>query len=341
MKTILFRITLLFISIQLTAQTSQGIVSGMGKWVPIKTDFYRNNELVESEKVELNDKCIEYVEFLEGGVVNTKEYYSDCDEKKSEPGTYKYIKDSFYRITQNGETYNFKVKINDDEMQMITSGKDEDGVLVKAIVLLKRYNTFKNTEAKEVVTYYESGKIYTKEIYVSEKKNGPALVYWESGKVKWKGNYKNHKLTGEWIGYYENGNLKSITNHVDGEWEGKAKIISEDYGEIPGDAYEIGYYENNQRVGEWKEYSYNRLSSSGPYENDKKNGIWKIYFLSYSKEKDISATGKYLNGKREGQWKIYHGKGLLKSTGYYQNGKKIGVWKFYDKEGNLIKSESN
>ena len=139
---LLFKLSILLFSIQLTAQSSNGILSGTGKLVSIKTDFYINDELVESEKVELNAKCNDYFEFLEGGVLITQEYYDDCDEIKSEPGTYQYIKNGFYSVTQSGETYDFKVKISDDEMQLILRSKDENGEELKNIAHFKRYDSF-------------------------------------------------------------------------------------------------------------------------------------------------------------------------------------------------------
>ncbi len=333
---ILLKLSILLFSIQLTAQTSSDIVNGMGKWVPIKTDFYSNNKLTDTENFTFDEKCIPYIDFQEDGILLTKEFDSDCEENKSESGTYKYIGDGFYRISQNEQYYDAKPKINGREMQLIITSKDENGEELKVIAHFKRYDSFKKTEAKEVVAYHENGNVKSKRIYVNGKKNGLSLVYWENGQLRWKGNNKNDKLTGEWYGYYENGNLMRITNYIDGKKEGKAKIMcnDEDY-----DCYSTGNYVNNIKTGTWKEYSYGYLSSSGPYENQQKNGKWEVYFLGHG-EKDISATGNYLNGKREGEWKVYFGKGLIKSTGYYENGKKIGVWKFYDKDGTLTKTET-
>lgn len=334
----LLKISILLFSIQLTAQTSNGIISGMGKWVPIKTDFYHNNRLTDTEEITFSEMCVPYVDFQEGGVIVNKDFDSDCKEKKSEAGTYKYIGSGLYRITQNGQYYDVKPKPNGNEMQLIITSKDEKGEELKVVAHFKRYDSFKNNKAKEVVTYHENGNIKSKRIYVNGKKNGLSLAYWKNGQLRWKGHYKNDKLSGEWYGYYENGNLMRITNIVDGKREGKAKIMcnDEDY-----DCYSTGNYVNDIKTGIWKEYDYGKLSASGPYENYQKNGVWKIYFLSHSKEKDVSATGKFLDGKREGEWKVFYSKGVLKSTGYYQNGEKIGVWKYYDKEGNLTKSENN
>ncbi|MDA8951906.1 hypothetical protein N9H28_03400 [Flavobacteriaceae bacterium] len=127
MTKFLLKISILLFSIQLTAQTTNGIISGMGKWVPIKTDFYNNNKLTDTEEVTFSEKCVPYIDFQGGGIIATKEFDSDCKEKKSEPGTYKYIGNGLYRITQNGESYDVKPKPNGNEMQLIITSKDENG----------------------------------------------------------------------------------------------------------------------------------------------------------------------------------------------------------------------
>ncbi len=390
---LLLKLSILLFSIQLTAQSPNGIVSGMGKWVPIKTDFYSNGELVSSEKQEQNEECLTYIDFLEGGIIATKEFYSDCEEKKSEAGTYKYIGGGFYRITQDGESYDVKPKPNGNDMQLIIVSKGENGEDLKVVAHFKRYDSFNNNNALdtndltvikeyydngnlkytafrdkknrnqgEVLNYHENGRLWGKKLVKNGEANGLDKSYYENGNLKssvvyengkrkglgefyhkngqlsYIGSFQNGKLSGEWKRYHKNGELKEIGNYSQNKKEGLWKIIVKSVNDIPGEHFEIGNYKNDKKTGVWKEYAYGKLSSSGLYVNDKKNGVWEIYFLSYSKDKDISATGKYLNGKREGEWKVYFGKGLLKSTGYYQNGKKIGVWKYYDKEGNLVKS---
>jgi antitoxin component YwqK of YwqJK toxin-antitoxin module len=393
---LLLKLSILLFSIQLTAQTSNGIISGMGKWVPIKTDFYHNNKLTDTEEVKFSEMCVPYVDFQEGGIIINKEFNSDCKEKKSEPGTYKYIGDGLYRIIQNGQYYDVEPKPNGNEMQLIMTSKDENGEDLKVVAHFKSYDSFNNNNALdtnaltvikeyydngnlrytafrdkenrnqgEVLNYYENGKLWGKAIYKNGEKNGLDKNYYENGvlkdsviikdgnrigigkyyykngKLSATGDFVNGKLSGEWKKYHENGELKEIGNYSQNKKEGVWKIIDKSVNDIPGEHFETGNYKNDKKTGVWKDYAYGKLSSSGLYVNGKKNGVWEIYFLSYSKDKDISASGKYLNGEREGEWKVYFGKGLLKSTGYYQNGKKIGVWKFYANDGTLTKTETH
>ncbi len=307
MKLILFSIAFLFINIQLTAQTSNGIVSGMGKWVPIKTDFYSNNKLTNTEEFKFSEKCIPYVNFQEGGIITNKDFDSDCKEKKSEPGTYKYIRDGFYRITQNGQSYDVIPKPNGNEMQLIITTKNENGEDLKVVAHFKRYDSFNNDKGKEV-EYFENGNIKARGIYLDDQKYGWWDYYNENGDLIKKVDFDDWGMGKKTKLFYPTG-----------------KLMAEGIGlEPPGE----------KRFGIWKYYNENgELVSEGETEQGKIVGIWKFYHNNGK----LRETGNFSKGKRDGEFIHYFDNGQIQGIGKYINDNANGEWKIYNKEGEVIK----
>ncbi len=113
----------------------------LNKWVPIKTEFYVNGKLDDTEIHDHKSECIGYIDFAPNGILIVKDYYHDCSEKSDRNGTYENMTD-YVLISQNGESHNAKLIVNNNELQMIISMDDEEGNTQKVIVYLMQYDYF-------------------------------------------------------------------------------------------------------------------------------------------------------------------------------------------------------
>lgn len=87
---------------------------------------------------------------------------------------------------------------------------------------------------------------------------------------------------------------------------------------------EEGNFENNQKVGVWKEYyrfrgKYDendmRIKYLSTYKNDKRNGL----FVEFSYDKDTIQVGRYAEDKKTGIWKRYENGELVEHYDYSAN----------------------
>lgn len=87
---------------------------------------------------------------------------------------------------------------------------------------------------------------------------------------------------------------------------------------------EEGNFENNQKVGVWKEYyrfrgKYDendmRIKYLSTYKNDKRNGL----FVEFSYDKDTIQVGSYAEDKKTGIWKRYENGELVEHYDYSAN----------------------
>jgi TonB family protein len=76
-----------------------------------------------------------------------------------------------------------------------------------------------------------------------------------------------------------------------------------------------GFYKNNKKEGEWRNYNHeNWLSSVGNYVNGKESGVWK----SYDSKGRLNAEKTYLEGIKEGKFVIYDSLANIINTGLYK-----------------------
>lgn len=125
----------------------------------------------------------------------------------------------------------------------------------------------------EWIGYFASGNIDTKRNYVNGKIDGWSASFFESGQIRSKRFYINGKKTGESISYFENGQIKIIVNQIDGKREGS----------------EIQYYENGQ------------IRSIRNFNKDIENGEW----IQYYETGQIMSKAIYINGKCDGERELY------------------------------------
>ena len=76
----------------------------------------------------------------------------------------------------------------------------------------------------ECYSYFDSGKIRSKQQYKDGLDHGEWIFYFEDEKVQTKGTFLNGKRINKWLYFYENGNLKqesfydSLGNRI-GDWK--------------------------------------------------------------------------------------------------------------------------
>ncbi len=132
-----------------------------------------------------------------------------------------------------------------------------------------------------------------------------------------------------------------------------------------------GQYENNKKVGQWTELSYEEgreLTEKGNYEDDEREGIWTRERYTGTYKKDIGSykkgvkhghwdewipkkgldgyawydtryVGTYVDGMKQGEFEIYHittNNGKPSAKGYFKDDKMTGEWKYYHSNGSLF-----
>ncbi|CAD8101536.1 unnamed protein product [Paramecium primaurelia] len=152
--------------------------------------------------------------------------------------------------------------------------------------------------------------------------------------LQWVGEYnKNNKKVGKWILKWKGNILKDVggqysqTGQKQGLW---IELIKNYWSKA--EAYEVGQYENNLRIGAWN-YIYEEKDFGGGEYNKQgeKNGKWIELSVGFWEYSQVSYNGEYKNGKKIGRWEImFQGNELLSKQ------KQIGGGS-YDDEGNGIK----
>ena len=100
--------------------------------------------------------------------------------------------------------------------------------------------------------------------------------------------------------------------------------------------FEVGYFNNDKPVGEFKRYYPNgTLKASMYYLKDQKTIRAKLYF----KEGPLFAIGKYCGKEKDSTWHYYSTDSVLLMVETYKNGLKQGVTKKYFWNGQLLEEK--
>ncbi len=106
----------------------------------------------------------------------------------------------------------------------------------------------------------------------------------------------------------------------------------------------IGFYENNNKTGNWLYFNHNGyLESEGQYINDKKSGLWQSYYRIFQPDSNtvnsINQAFEINQGiefNANGDIFIKRSKLVKSSEGVYQSGEKKGAWNYYSTDGSMI-----
>ena len=108
-----------------------------------------------------------------------------------------------------------------------TSKKDKENVYNENYYIIKEVKNFENSQIissklfynkydtlrQMRLTFYENGKLRSKEFYLNEKLDGPFNGYNENGILFFEGFFKNGLKDSVFKIYDENGKLKKIENY--------------------------------------------------------------------------------------------------------------------------------
>ncbi len=166
--------------------------------------------------------------------------------------------------------------------------------------------------------------------------------------------------------YNNNGKLIEEFSYV---YHGQGLIMHGRYREYNPSNFKIitsGLYENNKKVGYWKEISCEaggyELIEMGNYEDDEREGIWTRERYNGGNKKDIGSykkgvkhghwdeyyqttrygyieyirqAGTYVDGMQQGEFTIYDCYNKVKSKGQYKDDQMTGKWLNYHSNGSL------
>ncbi len=211
---------------------------------------------------------------------------------------------------------------------------DTDGDTLKKI----NYRNGKKTGYYYTYKYIKTdtgkvGGLYSKELYINNKKEGESYYY--------------NIITGK---------LDKIIPYKNGVKSGMARQIKDDTLIITLYEYRNDflinvekinrYNKNGQKTGVWKEfYPNNTIKTEKNYKNGKLNGYCK-YFDKNGKliKIDLYENGKLVTANVDEKTDIkeeteYYPSGKPKAKGGYLNGKPIGLHKEYSADGKIIKAK--
>ena len=156
----------------------------------------------------------------------------------------------------------------------------------------------------EETEYYENGKIRENSFKINGLYDSLFIGYYKDyndGDVQNKCFYKNGLLDSIFIGYYPNGNVKVESYYVNDKVNGQYVVYFDinDTLNLKGGVKEIGKYENDIKIGNWKSFYPNgKLHTIGTFFNDQLEGEWNIYFENGK----LKQCGNFLNGTETGAW---------------------------------------
>jgi antitoxin component YwqK of YwqJK toxin-antitoxin module len=117
---------------------------------------------------------------------------------------------------------------------------------------------------------------------------------------------------------YKSGNyLGKITNGYINEYPDTWTKLDEN-----GNIEYIGYFNKNNRDGDWIFYQNNSIYEQGSYSDGLKTDFWMKYYPNGN----VLSRGKYSNDKQDGPWVYFNEDGSVLETGAYNNGIKTGPW---------------
>ena len=103
---------------------------------------------------------------------------------------------------------------------------------------------------------------------------------------------------------------------------------------------EIGFYEDDEKVGEWYSlYPNGALKEFGNYEDSKKNGIWIEYYAPGTCGESFTSLFEIhqdIKVDENGAITVVKKEVLISAMGEYKRNKEIGVWNYYTRSGDLL-----
>ena len=238
----------------------------------------------------------------------------------------------------------------------------------------------------EYKSYYSDGQLKSEGVYLNDNKIELWIEYFSSGSIKSTTEYVND--LGYYASYYENNPNSSKKTAADSSIGGYSEetlniqneLIDEGYGYLLGDTqndgrmgpktreaiaqrdkdtappiiYQLGYYKNSLRTGEWSEYNINKeivksynmiedkIDINHPFITFYESSEFEDY-NDYNRQKKVEF---YCYGYPEDQgsiifnglYKEYFSNNQMHAIGLYKENSQFGEWLYYFPDG-TVKTE--
>ncbi|MDL2215280.1 toxin-antitoxin system YwqK family antitoxin [Dysgonomonas sp. OttesenSCG-928-M03] len=155
--------------------------------------------------------------------------------------------------------------------------------------------------------------------------NGPYKDCTKKDVVLREGTFSNGEKDGEWSIYYNSGVLERKEVYRKGKAEG---VWSFHKGMNPKPSREV-VYKNDEMIEERLYHYGGSLGRTGYFKDELKTGEWKEYFESGK----IFEITNYSANQKNGLYERYYPNGQLRQKGTYKNDKLAGNWIFYFENG--------
>lgn len=326
----------------------------------LKSEGNRLNSLLDSTWVFYTEtadtlQIINYVLGKKSGYFYT---YSSVIRKNNTSEHYLQSKELYLDDRREGQSYYYfpngkvrqEINYKNGRKQGAAREFDENGTIVTLFeyhndyMISREFINRTNAEGQKTgswKTYYPNGEIKEDIFYKDGILDGTAKIYSESGTLINERSYREGKIIEEGIqmkveaieliSYYDDGvtvkrkgiYLDSIPvgRHYFYNTRGKPEKAIR-YNDKGIRTAEGSFDENENRVGEWKNYyETGELMSQGQFVNDRQNGEWKFYFQNGKPEQ----VGNFNGGVAEGEWKWYFPSGNLLREEMYARGRPGGM----------------
>jgi antitoxin component YwqK of YwqJK toxin-antitoxin module len=172
-----------------------------------------------------------------------------------------------------------------------------------------------NSEIRETIETYSSGKIKSEYIYADKnnKSEYTIIEYHENGQIKFKGTVKDGNFFGVKLNYYDNGNLRSVDSIIN--------PCALDFCCCDGKV--LRFYRNGHL----------KLT----FEN--RNGVAYGFVTHYNQDSSgvINSIYSYKDNQKNGVAYEYYNSGKLYKQSYYKNDTLIGKVYYYEENGDTMK----
>ena len=260
-------------------------------------------------------------------------------------------------IMISGYRYGYWIEYNDKGSKNREIYYDVDPLSLNQKYIITNITTFYNNGNKnlEYIVYTYDKCLYSDEecsAFLGNKinleiLNGDFNSFYSNGQLKSEGNYLNDNKIGTWVAYYISGVIKSTTKYVNDI--GHFTSFFENH---PNKIYQLGFYKNGFKSGEWKEYNINAEMIKSYFMNKGLvdiNEPFTIYYESDELENDINYKGQkkiefHCSGNEDdciysGLYKKYFPNNQLEIIGNYKNNNKFGKWNYFYLNGSLNNEE--
>jgi antitoxin component YwqK of YwqJK toxin-antitoxin module len=218
--------------------------------------------------------------------------------------------------------WNYDGKENVEENYTCQDGHQYVNIKYKCMndsKIFSEYNKCDDELHGQQIQYRNEGIKYSESNYIHGKRCGLSIDYWDNGNICDVTDYIDGKACfsencredayGKSLRFYENGHPRIVENYKGGKKHGEYIIYCED-----GNLHEMGQYDNDKKIGEWKSWWY-------------RERLNKYKLNSNAEVKDgLHEISHYNDGLLDGEFITYHLDGLRNKECFYHKGELYGKY---------------